>query len=275
MASNSILQSKRFRNWAELPPELLEMILLRDEAFHVLMSARRVCKAWHRVGSDPALWRVLDLRCAGYRYGVDVETMARRAVDLSCGQSVDLSIAFWATDHVLLYISQRSSQLRRVHLVSCSNLTNVGLIQVVKNLPLLEELHLYHIDVSWHVIKAAGRHCPQLKSFKLNDQHKGTQNDLCNKEAQAVAKYMPGLRHLQLVANTMSLEGLLAIFKKCHHLETLDIRQCHNLKPLLLYHEADLLKCLAQCKKNLRITYDNLLAEESDKPIFSSLWPYL
>lgn len=169
---------------------------------------------------------------------------------------------------------QRSSQLRRLHLVSCINLTDAGLIEVIKNLPLLEELQLYHIGISWHVIKAAGRHCPHLKSFKLNDQHKGSQNVFCNKEAHAIAKYMPGLLHLQLVANSMSLKGLLAIFKKCHHLETLDIRQCYNLKPFLLYYEANLLRCLAQHKKNLRLTYDHLL-EEPEKSIYSSLLPYL
>lgn len=72
-----------------------------------MLSASKVCKAWHRVCSDPNLWRVLDLRCSGHGYGPSLETMAAQAVDLSCGQLVDLTIAFWATDRLLLYISKR------------------------------------------------------------------------------------------------------------------------------------------------------------------------
>ncbi|XP_074359661.1 F-box protein SKIP19-like [Apium graveolens] len=192
-APSNSAPAERSGNWSELPPELLIPILQREGAF-LMLSARKVCKAWHRICSDPDLWRVLDLRCSGYGYGPPLETMARQAVDLSSGKLLDLTIAFWATDRLLLYISQRSSQLRRLHLISCVNFTYPGLIEVVKRLPLLEELHFHRIFISGQVVEAAGKCCPQLKSFKLHSLRKG-QRVQSNEEAEAVAKNMPGLRH--------------------------------------------------------------------------------
>ncbi|KAK1363168.1 putative F-box/LRR-repeat protein 23 [Heracleum sosnowskyi] len=222
MTTTSLSPAARTGNWSELPPELLTPILQRGGAF-LMLSARKVCKAWHRICSDPDLWRVLDLRCSGYGYGLPLETMARQAVDLSCGQLVDLTIALWATDRLLLYISQRSSQLRRLHLISSVNFTYLGLVEVVKRLPLLEELHFHRIFISDKVIEAAGQCCPQLKSFKLTSSRKRDQCMRCDEEAEAVAKNMPGLRHLQLIANPMYETGLQAILDNCPHLESLDI----------------------------------------------------
>ncbi|KAL8118408.1 hypothetical protein AgCh_016076 [Apium graveolens] len=177
-APSNSAPAERSGNWSELPPELLIPILQREGAF-LMLSARKVCKAWHRICSDPDLWRVLDLRCSGYGYGPPLETMARQAVDLSSGKLLDLTIAFWATDRLLLYISQRGRS---------------GLIEVVKRLPLLEELHFHRIFISGQVVEAAGKCCPQLKSFKLHSLRKG-QRVQSNEEAEAVAKNMPGLRH--------------------------------------------------------------------------------
>lgn len=125
---------------------------------------------------------------------------------------------------------------------------------MVKKLPLLEDLHLYRIHVSKQAIEVAGKHCTQLKSFKLNSQDYGYSNIGCDEEAVAIAENMHGLRHLQLFGNKITTDGLLAILEKCPHLESLDLRQCLNVANL----EPDLLKRLSQQMKDLRLTYDSL-----------------
>lgn len=40
---------------------------------------------------------------------------------------------------------------------------------------------------------------------------------------------MPGLRHLQLIGNKMTNDGLVALLDGCPHLESLDIRRCFNV----------------------------------------------
>lgn len=129
------------------------------------------------------------------------------------------------------------------------------MVEVVKRLPVLEELHLYRISICEQVIEAAGQSCPQLKSFKWHSLKKNR----CifrNEEAEAVAKTMPGLRHLQLVANPMDKEGLQAILDSCPHLESLDIRQCSSLKP-------DTLRSLSQARKDLKLTHDPLKDDDA------------
>jgi len=50
-----------------------------------------------------------------------------------------------------------------------------------------------------------------------------------NDEAFVIAKYMPGLRHLQLIGNKMTNVGLVALLDGCPQLESLDIRRCLNV----------------------------------------------
>ena len=47
--------------------------------------------------------------------------------------------------------------------------------------------------------------------------------------ALAIAKNMPKLRHLQLIGNRVTNDGLQAILDGCPHLESLDLRKCFNV----------------------------------------------
>ncbi|WOG96154.1 hypothetical protein DCAR_0415485 [Daucus carota subsp. sativus] len=253
MASASI-PAPPSRNWLELPPELTASIFHRVGAIDVLMNARKVCRTWRQLCSDPEMWRVVDLRYTGDLCDIDLRKMARKALEMSAGHLVDLTVRHFADDELLNFIADRSSQLRRVSLISCFSITSDGLSEMVKKLPLLEDLHLYRIHVSKQAIEVAGKHCTQLKSFKLNSQDYGYSNIGCDEEAVAIAENMHGLRHLQLFGNKITTDGLLAILEKCPHLESLDLRRCLNVANL----EPDLLKRLSQQMKDLRLTYDSL-----------------
>ena len=217
--------------WPELPREITAAIMHKLGAIEVLTTAQRVCTAWRSVCRDPSMWRCIDMQNTGNLWEVpyNLEKMCRHAVDRSRGQLIDINIEYFGTDDLLLYISQRSSQLRRLQLVFSYEITGDGLIQAVQNFPLLEELHLYYTSIDAKAIEAIGRACPQLKSFKLNNRWYRQQYVVCDMEALAIAQNMPELRHLQLFGNKMTNEGLQAILDGCPHLESLDLRQCFNI----------------------------------------------
>ncbi|VVB07868.1 unnamed protein product [Arabis nemorensis] len=199
MASSSsmppppLVKDEQSRNWSELPPELTSSIMLRLGAFEILENAQKVCRPWQRVSKDPSLWRKIS------------------------------------TDSLLNYIADRSSNLRSLGLEMSYPMTSNGLVNAVAKLPLLEVLELYE---TWQNLdlKAIGHSCLKLKTLKLNcsgsmpSQFKSDDDD-----ALAIAKSMPELSHLRLIANRLTETGLNAILDNCLHLEHLDLRCCLNI----------------------------------------------
>lgn len=137
------------------------------------------------------------------------------------------------------------------------------MIQMFKNLPLLEELELPYTRIFGKGIEIAGRCCPHLKKFTLNQRRYGySRNPRCDKQALAIAKSMPELRHLQLFGNRMTITGLKAIIDNCRHLEYLDLRQCYGLCEVL--EEAEFGRRLRQQIKHVRFPQDSTEDYEFD-----------
>ncbi|KAL8091079.1 hypothetical protein AgCh_040256 [Apium graveolens] len=245
--------ANRTRNWPELPVELTILILKQLGTVDMLLSARKVCKTWRHVCSDPNMYRVVDLWFTGdpYKINFKVDYLARQAVDLSRGKMIEFGISYFADDYLLDYISKRSSQLRCLNLASCK-ITPEGLSPMVKTLPLLDELHLYCICITKQAIQAIGRCCPQLKTFRLNYQGKKELYFPYDENAKAIAENMSGICHLQLFGNRITRDGLLAIVDNCSRLESLDIRRCFGATKL----EPDLVRRLHQQISHLRLPYD-------------------
>lgn len=103
-------------NWIELPPELTSSILARLGSFD-LINARKVCKMWERICSDPAMWQVVDIRYSDNFYSLyngivsdydsKMEEVTKEAVDLSHGQLIDFTIERFGSDDLLRYVSDR------------------------------------------------------------------------------------------------------------------------------------------------------------------------
>ncbi|XP_074342866.1 putative F-box/LRR-repeat protein 23 [Apium graveolens] len=105
---------------------------------------------------------------------------------------------------------------------------------MLRHFPLLEELQFPHTSIPVECIEVAGRHCPNLKSFTLNeiyDYQFWRQTN--NAHALAIVRNMPRLRHLQLFGNRMTVRGLKAILNHCRCLEYLDLRECYFLYAVL------------------------------------------
>ncbi|PQM42523.1 hypothetical protein Pyn_05691 [Prunus yedoensis var. nudiflora] len=76
-----------------------------------------------------------------------------------------------------------------------------------------------------------GASCPLLKSFKFNNQWYRWPREESNDDAFAIAGgTMHDLCHLQLLGNKQTNDGLRTILDRYPHLESLDLRQCFNLK---------------------------------------------
>ncbi|GFQ00097.1 putative F-box/LRR-repeat protein 23 [Phtheirospermum japonicum] len=240
--------------WVELPREITAAILHKLGAVEILTTAQNVCTTWRRVCRDPAMWRRIHIPYSGdLETTLHLDRMCRHAVDLSQGHLTDISIEFFGSDDLLLYISQRSSQLRRLQLTSSPGITGGGLCEAVKNLPLLENLHL-HINnslINEKDVENVGLSCP-LKSFALNGCW-SRYYFVPNVVALAIARSMPQLRHLQLLGNVMTNKLLEAIFYGCQHLESLDLRKCCNVRI-----DGDLERLLSQRIKDLRLPDDPL-----------------
>ncbi|CAI9100730.1 OLC1v1037891C1 [Oldenlandia corymbosa var. corymbosa] len=245
--------------WTELPVDITANILQRLSVEEILENAQKVCTTWRSVSKDPAMWRKIDMSQEKDRAAW---VMCKQVVNRSQGQLIDLKIGFFCDDDLLAYISQRSSQLRCLLIVSCvaDYISDNALAEAAKRFPLLEELHLFHSLVSSKSLEIIGRSCPLLKSFSLGGAAPFYAKDdfmvvepECNAEALAIAKTMPGLRHLSLFGNTMSNVGLLAILEGCIHLESLDLRRCFRVNL-----EGDISKQCSQKLKSLKQPDDSI-----------------
>ncbi|KAL6217698.1 hypothetical protein ACLB2K_010915 [Fragaria x ananassa] len=208
-----------------------------------------------------------------------MDKLCRKAIDLSCGNLVDISVHNFGPDDLLKYITDSCRGIKRLCIVY-SDIANSGLIEAAPMLALLEDLEIsycnYRLDITpfnmFHCIQhgyleVIGRCCPRLKSLKLNkyNNHNTKYNfDGWDGDAFAIAGTMQGLQHLQLFENRLTSKGLGAILDGCPLLESLDLRQCWhiNLEPELAHHwlvklDEELQRRCIDSIKNLRLPHDS------------------
>ncbi|XP_076897374.1 putative F-box/LRR-repeat protein 9 [Bidens hawaiensis] len=266
MASKSKLKCEQpTRNWSELPSDLTINILQRLGAVDPLENAQKVCTALRKVCKDPAMWRVVRMeaclddpvRRAAYK------EMCKQAVDRSQGQLLDLTVRYGDYE-LLLFIADRSSQLRRLELVKFRHIFNEEWGEAFKKLPLLEELGFIETKIWEHNIEDVARYCPLLKTLKLNQKADrlsyGSDDDIDyilsmqDDSALAIGRHLRALTHLELIGNSMTNNGLQYILRSCCHLESLDLRRCRNMWGL----REDLGKKCSQQIKNVKFPCDDL-----------------
>ncbi|KAL8045605.1 hypothetical protein ABFX02_08G125100 [Erythranthe guttata] len=268
MASSSSPVEPTPPPWEILPPEITAAILQKLGAVEILMTAVKVCPTWWRVSKEyPCIWRCIDMQYSNVLWSVVLVKMCRRAVDLSQGQLIEFKINGFGNDDLILYISQRSSQLKRLQLVNCRGISFASVVEAITNFPLLEELHLQQLDctnITVNGIETIGISCPLLKSLSLCDRKKKSMNFnklglydapgfVCDKRAEAIAENMPGLRQLQLIGSKMTDVGLKAILRGCPDLVSLDLRGCFNV-----FTCADVEQLCLKRIKDLKLPHDSM-----------------
>lgn len=134
--------------------------------------------------------------------------------------------------------------------MSCHEVYDEGLCEVVKGIPCLQELDLINCLFSAKTIKSIAIACTHLESFKLsNAYYKSSAKG--DAEVEAIAKSMYQLHHLQLFKSKMTNRGLKAILDGCPYLKSLDLRQCVNVNL-----EGSLGRRCAEMIENLRLPSD-------------------
>ncbi|KAM7270619.1 hypothetical protein ACFE04_030792 [Oxalis oulophora] len=223
-SSSTATFGHRHRNWLELPAEVTSKILFKLSVVDIIESAQHVCPSWKKIcNNNSSMWHRIDmtnLRVEDEKK--DLDKICRKAIDLSDGQLVDITIEDFANDGLLNYIVERASGLKRLGLLSCLSFTHNGLVKTVAKLPLLEELELTDCRFTRKDIAAVGKACPSLISLKCNEMSSYLMR--YDHIALGIAESMPGLRHLQLVRTNLMDYGLRAILNGCPRLESLDLR---------------------------------------------------
>ncbi|EYU43244.1 hypothetical protein ABFS82_08G127300 [Erythranthe guttata] len=269
MASSSspVIESTPPPPWESLPPEITAAILQKLGAVEILMTAVKVCPTWWRVSKEyPSIWRCINMQDSNVLRPVLLVKMCRCAVDLSQGQLTEININGFGTHDMILYISERSSQLKSLQLVNCRGILFASVVEAITNFPLLEELHLQQLDcmITVNGIETIGISCPLLKSLSFCDRKKKSMNfnnlgfyDApgieCDKIAEAIAQNMPGLFQLQLIGSKLTDVGLKAILCGCPNLVSLDLRGCFNV-----FTCADVEQLCLERIKDLKLPRDSM-----------------
>ncbi|XP_076915328.1 putative F-box/LRR-repeat protein 23 [Bidens hawaiensis] len=251
------------RNWLELPADITRNILQRVDVIDRIDNAQLVCTAWREIIKDPAMWRVvyMDRYTGGYGR-MQIRDMCKVAVHRSQGQLVDLTTVGFCDNHLLEFVADRSSRLRRLECVLYFHFFEEIWSDAFKKMPLLEELNIVSSKIWKKDIEAAGRYCPLLRTLKVNQgaviSSSWSSNDdrilvIQNELAVSIGKNLPELTHLELVGNCMTNIGLQAILDGCRHLELLDLRRC-----LYIDLKGDLGKRCSRQIKHLKLPDDPL-----------------
>lgn len=215
------------RNWAELPHDVLSVIFKKIGAIEILLHTQFVCRPWRHLSFDPAMWRVIDMTTLhGDNMELDLEAMAKEAVDRSQGQLEVFWLEYFGSDDLLRHIADRTSILKCLRLISAYGISDKGLSEMVSRLPQLEELDITFGSFTEKLCGDVGKACPHLKCFRCNAQGNRYARYESDAEALGIAGSMPELRRLQLVGNKLTNKGLTEILDKCIHLEYLDLRCC-------------------------------------------------
>ncbi|CAL5003453.1 unnamed protein product [Urochloa decumbens] len=242
-ADSMVAAASPLRDWAAgLPADVLLAILHRLDHIDILTAADNVCCSWRRAArEEPSLWRRITMRGhEGIARRLNRCGMACEAVRRAAGQCEAFCGEYAGDDGFLVYLMEQAPYLKSLRLISCNGVTNEGVAEAVKELPLLEELELSLCENvgGSEVFEVVGEVCPHLSNFRICKKLFDVRVQNRDNDVRGIAT-MHGLHSLQLFSNLLTNKGLETILDNCPHLESLDIRHCFNIE----MDESLLLKC--------------------------------
>jgi len=221
---------EEWRDWAELPRDVLLAVFNRLDHIDILKGPDMVCSPWRRATmEEPDLWRRIDMHfhCYDLNHWQFCE-MVRAAMT----QSASRCEAFWAEGYVeeeiLSLMGDMAPSLKSLQLIECRDLEDTTFKVLITKFPMLEELELSNCRHRFpNTLEIIGDACPLLKRFRLS--HRSFYSKLVDDNpAMAIAK-MVELRSLQLTCNSLTSSGLEIILDNCPQLGSLDVRACYHV----------------------------------------------
>ncbi|XP_010904621.1 F-box protein SKIP1 [Elaeis guineensis] len=247
------------RDWSELTPVCLANVFRRLTLEDRWNGAMLVCRAWLDAARDPSLFESFDLEPAFDAAGSGrpdhpawwtpafrrrVDSMLRFAAHCAAGSLWEIRVRH-CSDDALSFSTERSPNLQTLSIRSSQNVTDRSMFKVASCCPMLRELDISNCyEISYRALEVIGQKCPNLTILKRNllnwldpSQHAGIVPDeylrACpqdgDQEAEAIARFMPKLKHLELRFSKLTISGLVSISKGCGDLEELDLFGCANL----------------------------------------------
>jgi len=221
---------EEWRDWAELPRDVLLAVLNRLDHINILTGPDRVCNPWRKATMDePDLWRRIDMRFHCYSfYHREFLEMVRAAMTRSAGRCEAFRVEGYVEGDILSLVGDMAPSLKSLRLVNCRDIEDMTFKMLIIKFSKLEELELSNCRHRFpSTLEVIGDACPLLKRFRLS--HGSFRSELVDDNpAMAIAK-MPELRSLQLTGNSLTSSGLEVILNGCPHLEFLDIRACYHV----------------------------------------------
>ncbi|KAH7546160.1 hypothetical protein FEM48_Zijuj01G0171000 [Ziziphus jujuba var. spinosa] len=274
-ATKGNTESQSGPDWAELTHECLINILARLTLEHRWRGPMLVCKSWLQACKDSSLHSVFDLETL-----FESATESTRWWSAEFERRVDsilLSVTEWSdgslreirtrhcSNRSLAFVPARCQNLEVLSIKSCPNVTDASMETLAFRCPMLREVDIsYCYEISHESLVLMGRNCPNLKILKRNlmnwidpSQHSGVVPDdylnACpqdgDSEADAIGKFMPQLKHLEIRFLKLSSKGLAFISEGCVNLEYLDLFGCANLTSRDILNASSNLTNLKEIKK--------------------------
>ncbi|KAL5698180.1 hypothetical protein ACHQM5_029252 [Ranunculus cassubicifolius] len=229
------------RNWLDLPQDVMILIFSKLDTVDILWRAQFVCIYWQQLAHERHLFSSIYLRSEersmylrNEEQKIPTEGVAKillvEAVNRSCGESVEISMGSpWCNDKLFRYVVHKSKSLKVLRLSMLTGITEHGLMEAFKNLPLLEEFEMTYVHCSSEVLKLLGRSCSRLKTLQL--QHGSRDGSrILGYLALDIAECFPRVQSLSLTRNIISRNVLRDILDRCSLLENLYFRECYTVK---------------------------------------------
>ncbi|XP_062119554.1 F-box/LRR-repeat protein At3g48880-like [Humulus lupulus] len=261
-------------SWKDLPFDILVKIFMALDILDVVAGVSRVCTSWRAASRDPKIWNSIDLSKVKFNSGRIPETsddlyidgpsnkimlVLKNSLKLNRGNVSCLIFQFYAflTNEHLLYIAERTPNLKRLVLPAWNKLDVDGFDEAIKHWSNLESLTVPCVYSPCNMMKSIGAYCNNFSEIKI----------MCPVDsdfALSIASHTPNLKVLSLRCTVVFKQALLILLKKLNKLEVLNLAHslmvCDTREPgfLLVFEEIDdeiikntkHVKTLITCQKN-------------------------
>ncbi|XP_004498433.1 F-box/LRR-repeat protein At3g48880-like [Cicer arietinum] len=196
-----------------------------------------VSKSWNHISRDPLLWAKLDLsRVSSNAFNIPsvpeawsdtnssnkLTTLLKYALSLSNYNTTCIVFNYfiYLTDLHLVFVAERTPNLKRLVLPFSGKLSSVGVKTAMKSWKNLQSITITNIVKSRTIFSAIHKYSQNIIELKF-----ACNFEIC--QGEFLVKYTPNLRALSLRNVMVNLRALLKVLNSLEKLEEVNI--CHSL----------------------------------------------